>query len=94
MYSRLAFSTAIQMDPELILVDEVLAVGDLAFQEKGLKTFENFKKQGKTIVFISHDPNQILRICDRAMIIKDSKIEKIGNPEEVVNYYIKSNTQS
>ena len=89
MYSRLAFATVIQLDPELILVDEVLAVGDLSFQEKGLKSFENFKKQGKTTVYISHDPNQILRICDRAMIINDSKIEKIGNTADVVDYYVK-----
>ena len=92
MYSRLAFSTAVQVDPEILLVDEVLAVGDISFQQKCMESFDEFKRRGKTIMFVSHDPSKILNICDRVMILKDNKIDKIGNPSEVVADYIKSST--
>jgi len=92
MYSRLAFSTAVQVDPDILLVDEVLAVGDASFQEKCLKSFDDYKKMGKTVIFVSHDMSAILKICDRVMILKDNKIEKIGNPNEVVTHYLKSTT--
>jgi len=88
MLARLGFATAVQIDPEIILVDEVLSVGDLSFQEKCLQTFEDFKKRGKTIVFITHDHNQILRVCDRALILHDSKVELIGDPSQVVEHYL------
>jgi len=94
MYSRLAFSTAIQVDPDILLVDEVLAVGDVSFQKKCLSSFDDFKKSNKTIVFVSNDMHHILNICDRVLLLKNNKIEKIGNPEEVVNYYTKLNTRS
>jgi ABC-type polysaccharide/polyol phosphate transport system ATPase subunit len=90
MISRLGFSTAVQIDPEIILVDEVLSVGDISFQEKCLQTFTDFKKRKKTIIFVTHDLNQIIRICDRALMLKNGKIAKIGDPSSVVDYYIKS----
>lgn len=90
MYSRLAFATAIQVDPDILIVDEVLSVGDVAFQKKSLESFDDFKKRGKTILFVTHDPGQILQMCDRVMILKQGKIDKIGEPQETVNYYLKS----
>ena len=90
MYTRLAFSTAIQVNPDILLVDEVLSVGDIAFQQKGLNSFHEFKKQGKTIVFVTHDPNSVLQISDRVIILKKGKIDRIGDPQETVDYYTKS----
>lgn len=90
MYSRLAFATAIQVDPDILIVDEVLSVGDVTFQQKSLESFDDFKKKGKTILFVTHDPGQILQMCDRVMILKQGKIDKIGEPQETVNYYLKS----
>lgn len=91
MYARLAFSTAVQVDPDILLVDEVLAVGDLTFKKKCVETFDDFKRRKKTILFVSHDTSTVLRICDRAMVLREGKIDKIGNPQEVVDYYINSN---
>ena len=79
---------------KIILVDEVLSVGDLSFQEKCLQTFDNFKRRGKTIVFVTHDVNQILRVCDRAMMLNNAKIEKIGAPSSVIEHYIKSQNKN
>lgn len=90
MFSRIAFATAINIEPDILLVDEVLAVGDIFFQKKGFETFDKLKKKGKTIILVSHDPAQILRICDRVMVLKNGKIEKIGDPQEIVNYYLQS----
>jgi lipopolysaccharide transport system ATP-binding protein len=90
MFSRLAFSTAIQVDPDILIVDEVLAVGDLGFQEKCLQSFDEIRRKGKTILFVSHDPGQILRMCDRVMMLNRGRMDKIGDPQEVVNHYLKS----
>lgn len=90
MYSRLAFATAIQVDPDILIVDEVLAVGDVTFQQKSLESFDAIKKKGKTILFVTHDPGQILQMCDRVMILKQGKVDKIGEPQETVSYYLKS----
>jgi lipopolysaccharide transport system ATP-binding protein len=90
MISRLGFATAVQIDPDIILVDEVLAVGDLSFQEKCLETFKDFKKRKKTIVFITHDTSQIIRVCDRALVLQNSKIDLLGDPSMVVQRYIDS----
>jgi lipopolysaccharide transport system ATP-binding protein len=89
MYSRLAFSTAIQVDPDILIVDEVLAVGDVAFQRKCMESFDEIKKKGKTILFVSHDPGQILQMSDRVMVLRQGKIENIGDPQIVVNSYLK-----
>lgn len=89
MHARLAFSTAIQVDPDILLVDEVLSVGDLPFQEKSFKAFSNFKKQGKTIIFVTHGIGQVSRLCDRALFLHEGKIRKIGSPNEIVNEFYK-----
>jgi len=88
MAMRLAFSTAIQIDPDIILVDEILAVGDLAFQKKSYNAFMSFRERKKTIVYVSQDINSINKLCDRAMLLNDAKIESIGAPSKVVNDYL------
>ncbi|MBP6085306.1 ABC transporter ATP-binding protein [Candidatus Gracilibacteria bacterium] len=88
MQVRLAFAVAIQADADIILLDEVLAVGDASFQQKCFDTFRQFKKQGKTIIFVSHDLGSVRQFCNRVMYIKDSKLQMIGDPNEVVDYYL------
>lgn len=87
MYSRLAFSTAIQVNPDILLVDEVLSVGDVPFQEKSFNTFMSFKKKGKTIVFVTHSLMQVQRLCDRAVFLNKGKIHSIGKPNEIINEF-------
>lgn len=87
MYTRLAFSTAIQVDPDILIVDEVLSVGDVPFQEKSFKTFLSFKKQGKTIIFVTHNLSQVTRLCDRAIFLHHGRIHSAGKSNEVVNSF-------
>lgn len=86
-YARLAFSTAIQVDPDILLVDEILSVGDISFQEKSFRAFMDFKKSGKTIVFVSHAIDNVERLCDSVLWIHNSKIQDYGRPSEVVEKY-------
>ena len=88
MKLRLAFSTAISIDPDILLLDEVFAVGDVAFQKKCYETIMSFKKRGKAIIFVSHDMHPIKNFCDRVMFLKDGKVGNIGAPEESINAYI------
>jgi len=88
MNVRLAFSTAVQVDPEILLLDEVLAVGDLDFQKKCFDTVMDFKRRKKTILFVSHDMKPIQNFCDRAMFLNKGKLQKIGTPDESINSYI------
>ncbi len=87
MKMRLAFSTILQIDPDIILLDEAMAVGDKVFQEKSFDSFKSFKNKGKTIVFTTHNLGQVLDFCDRAMIIHEGKITSIGNPQDVLKKY-------
>lgn len=89
MYARLAFSTAIQADPDVLIIDEVLQVGDLAFQQKSFDTINSFKKRGKTIIFVTHDMNIIQNHCDRALFLNQGKVELVGHPNEVIEEYKK-----
>jgi len=88
MQMRLGFAIAIHVEFDILLIDEILAVGDRAFQEKCLSKIMDFKKQNKTIVFVSHDLNSIVKYCDRTLWIKDGKIELEGGCEEVVFHYL------
>jgi ABC-type polysaccharide/polyol phosphate transport system ATPase subunit len=88
MTARLAFATAINVNAPILLLDEVLAVGDAAFQEKCFQTFERFKKEGKTIVFVSHSLSAVERFCDRAALMEAGKVVMIGDPKEVVKRYL------
>jgi ABC-type polysaccharide/polyol phosphate transport system ATPase subunit len=84
MYVRLGFAVAVHVDPAILLVDEVLAVGDIAFQRKCLDKVEQFQREGRTIVFVTHAPDQVVRICDRAIVLSKGRIVNEGNPHDVV----------
>ena len=88
MQMRLAFATSVLVDPDILLLDEVFAVGDVAFQKKCFDTIMSFKKRGKPIIFVSHDMTPIKNFCDRVMFLKDGKVGNIGSPEESVSAYI------
>ena len=87
MYVRLAFSVAIQVDADVLLIDEVLAVGDSAFQQKCFDQFHRLKSEGKTIVFVTHDMGAITRFCDRAMLMELGRTVSIGAPDRVARDY-------
>jgi ABC-type polysaccharide/polyol phosphate transport system ATPase subunit len=87
MHVRLAFSIAIQVPFDILLLDEVLAVGDQSFQEKCYETFETMKREGKTIVFVSHDLPSVARFCDRAILLRAGRVEDSGTAEDVVEQY-------
>ncbi|MDC1023695.1 ABC transporter ATP-binding protein [Nitrosopumilus sp.] len=87
MQMRLAFATAVQVDPAVLLLDEVIAVGDINFQKKCRDVMLDFKKRGKSIVLVSHGPSDIEKFCDRAMFLKEGKIEILGKPTEVIDSY-------
>jgi ABC-2 type transport system ATP-binding protein len=89
MQVRLAFACATMAEAEVLLVDEVLAVGDTDFQKKCFNFFKHLKKIKKTVVFVTHDMNAVREYCDRAVLINDSKLEVIGSPSEVSNSYSK-----
>ncbi|HML25749.1 MAG TPA: ABC transporter ATP-binding protein, partial [Methanomethylovorans sp.] len=76
---RLAFSTAIQTDPEVLLMDEVLAVGDMDFQQKCLDVLNSYRKEGVTIVFVSHDLGSVRRFCDRTLLLHKGEQVALGN---------------
>ncbi|MEK4438314.1 ABC transporter ATP-binding protein [Paenibacillus sp. FSL K6-2862] len=88
MYMRLAFSIAVHVDPDILLIDEILAVGDNAFQKKCISRIESFKSQGKTIVFVSHDNGVMERLCDELYWIHDSCLIEHGEPRKVIRNYM------
>lgn len=88
MYVRLGFSVAIFSNPEILIIDEVLAVGDIHFQRKCLEKVENLKNEGVTILFVSHDMGLISRFSDRVALLEDGELVDIGNPEDVVSNYL------
>jgi len=89
MFVRLAFAVAINIDPEILIVDEALSVGDVFFQNKCYKKFEDFKKQGKTILFVSHDLGSISKYCDRVVLLDHGKKLSEGTPKDMINIYKK-----
>ena len=90
MYMRLAFSVAIHVDADILLVDEILAVGDAGFQEKCFNKLKEIKANGATIVIVSHALGQIEEICDRSIWLKNGKVEIIGPPGQVHALYLQS----
>ena len=88
MYMRLAFSVAAHLDPEILIVDEVLAVGDIGFQKKCLGKMRDIGATGRTVLFVSHDMNSISRLCDRAIWIESGRIKGDGKAAEVVGNYL------
>ena len=88
MYVRLAFSTAIHIEPEILIVDEALAVGDAIFANKCVQKFEELKKRGVTVLFVSHDLGLVKRLSTRAIFMLNGEIAAEGEPKDVVNRYV------
>jgi len=91
MQVRLAFSVMIQVDADILLIDEVLAVGDAAFQQKCFEVFQRMRDEGKTIVFVTHDMGAVQRFCHRAMLIERGDVLQIGAPDAVASNYMELN---
>lgn len=89
MFVRLAFAVAINIDPEILIVDEALSVGDVFFQNKCYRKFEEFKAQGKTIIFVSHDLSAISKYCDRVILLNKGHKMSEGDPKDMINLYKK-----
>ncbi|MBA4318898.1 MAG: ATP-binding protein [Flavobacterium sp.] len=87
MQVRLAFAIAIQSDAPILIVDEVIAVGDTIFQKKCRELFWEYKKQGRTVIFVSHDLASVKEYCDRVIVFHEGKVANEGNTEEMIKYY-------
>lgn len=87
MYMRLAFAVAVSLDPDIILIDEVLAVGDVMFQQRSFQKLLSFKNRGKTIVLVTHSMEHIGNLCDRAIFLDKGRILAIGTPSDVIEKY-------
>lgn len=87
MNVRLAFSVAAAVDPDVLIVDEALAVGDVHFQQKCIKRIRQFKEEGKTILFVSHDPGIVQSLCDEAILLNDGQLADLGKPDEILDHY-------
>jgi lipopolysaccharide transport system ATP-binding protein len=88
MYVRLAFSTAIHVDPEILIVDEALAVGDAVFANRCVRKFEELRQRKVTVLFVSHDLGLVKQLSDRAILLLNGRIEAQGSPNDVINRYI------
>jgi ABC-type sugar transport system ATPase subunit len=91
MQVRLAFSVAIQVDADILMVDEVLAVGDAAFQQKCFDVFNDLRDRGRTIVFVTHDMGALQRFCHRALLLHHGDPVYLGDPQEVADRYLELN---
>lgn len=87
MHTRLAFAIATEVDPQVLIVDEILSVGDAGFQQKSFERIDNFRRAGKTILFVSHSMPQIIVHCDRAVLLEEGSIIADGDPTEVAEVY-------
>ena len=88
MQMRLGFAIAAHVDPDIVVIDEVLAVGDASFRQKCFATLSDFKREGKTIIFVSHDAVAVRRFCDAALWIEAGRVREIGDPERVTRAYL------
>jgi lipopolysaccharide transport system ATP-binding protein len=88
MYVRLAFSVAAHLDPEILIVDEVLAVGDAAFQKKCIAKSEEVAGKGRTILFVSHDMSSVSRLCHKVLLLEYGKVRAMAPPSEIVPIYL------
>ena len=89
MYMRLAFSVAINVDADILLIDEILSVGDQHFQEKCFKKMRELREEGKTMVFVTHSMESVRNLCDRAIWLYDGQVRMDGNTQEVIDEYLK-----
>lgn len=90
MYMRLAFAVATEVNPDILVVDEILAVGDMAFQQKSFRRLENFRRSGKTIIYVAHNMKDIAEHCSRVIYLDRGEIVADGNPAEVIDLYTSS----
>jgi lipopolysaccharide transport system ATP-binding protein len=90
MHVRLAFAVAAHLEPEILIVDEVLAVGDAGFQRKSLGRMDNLANSGRTVLFVSHSMAAIQALCDRVILLESGRVSAIGTPEEVISRYLRS----
>ena len=88
MYMRLAFSTAVHVIPDTLIIDEVFAVGDEAFQQKCQNKINEFKAEGKTIVFVSHNLDMVKKLCQRSLLLNEGRVVATGSTEKVINNYL------
>ena len=91
MHVRLAFSVMIQVDADIMLIDEVLAVGDASFQQKCFEVFQDMRDRGKTILFVTHDMGAVKRFCHRALLIEKGEVKVVGEPDRVGQHYMEIN---
>ncbi len=91
MYVRLAFAVAAHLEPEILVIDEVLAVGDAEFQKKCLGKMDDVAKEGRTVLFVSHNMAAIRNLCSRSILIEHGALEKTGSPDQVIFQYLKKN---
>jgi ABC-type polysaccharide/polyol phosphate transport system ATPase subunit len=87
MFARLAFAVAIQVDPDILVLDEVLAVGDLAFQKKSYDTFLSLRNNGKTIIYVTHNLIELEKLCDKAVLLDKGKLVAFGMPKDIASRY-------
>lgn len=91
MHVRLAFSVAIQVEADIVLIDEVLAVGDAAFQQKCFDVFHEMRREGRTVLFVTHDMGSVARMCDRALLLEAGRVAAMGGSQEVAARYLELN---
>jgi ABC-type polysaccharide/polyol phosphate transport system ATPase subunit len=87
MYMRLAFSVAIEVDPDILIIDEILGVGDTGFQQKSFERIEGFRDAGKTILLVSHAMDNMRKFCDRLLLVHNGEILEDGPPDHVIARY-------
>ena len=90
MYARLAFTCAVAVEPDILLIDEIFAVGDEAFRHKCIQKLQEFKKAGRTILLVSHRLGDIRTLCDRLILLSRGEIAAIGHPDDVISHYLDS----
>lgn len=93
MYMRLAFAVATEVNPDILVIDEILAVGDTAFQQKCFERLERFRAAGKTILLVTHNMPQVKEYCDRALLLEQGRMLLEGSPTEVVEMYLAASTE-
>lgn len=94
MQLRLAFAVAAFLEPEILIIDEVLAVGDAEFQKKCMGKMESVSKSGRTVLFVSHNTNAVLKLCQKSIWLQQGKLLKVGDSNEIITSYLSSTTNS
>lgn len=90
MLAKLGFSVISEVDPDVLIIDEVLAVGDIAFQRKCIETINEFRKRGVTILFVSHSMKDVMQICDKVVWVENHRLKAIGEASSIVDEYVAS----